>query len=150
MGEMKHFLMLNIFLGQFVSGFFLFFSTLRKNVSLPFHNSNSTGFKKCDFRTSPSPVSRSTFCRGPRALLTLALLASTLFFYSLPAFASAGGEPGAFLQWGAGARSLGMGRAFLAVSDDASATYWNPAAMTQLKRKELMGLQATLFKFLGL
>ena len=57
--------------------------------------------------------------------------------------ARAGGEPGEFLQWGAGARSLGMGRAFLAVSDDASATYWNPAAMVQLERKELMGLQAT-------
>ena len=59
-------------------------------------------------------------------------------------FARAGGEPGEFLQWGAGARSLGMGRAFLAVSDDASATYWNPAAMVQLERKELMGLQAQL------
>jgi hypothetical protein len=58
--------------------------------------------------------------------------------------AHAGGEPGAFMQWGAGARSLGMGRAFLAVSDDASATYWNPAAMVQLERKELMGLQAQL------
>ena len=38
-----------------------------------------------------------------------------------------------------------MGRAFLAVSDDASASYWNPAAMVQLERKELMGLQASLF-----
>jgi tetratricopeptide (TPR) repeat protein len=39
-----------------------------------------------------------------------------------------------------------MGRAFMAVSDDASATYWNPAAMTQLKQKEVMGLQASLFQ----
>jgi len=50
------------------------------------------------------------------------------------------------MQWGAGARSLAMGRAFLAVSDDASATYWNPAAMVQIPRKELMGSQAMLFE----
>jgi long-subunit fatty acid transport protein len=48
------------------------------------------------------------------------------------------------MQWGAGARSLAMGRAFLAVADDASATYWNPAAMVQIKQKEIMVLQATL------
>ncbi|MCG3205221.1 MAG: hypothetical protein KCHDKBKB_01940 [Elusimicrobia bacterium] len=58
----------------------------------------------------------------------------------------AGGEPAGFLQWGIGARSLGMGRAFLAVSDDASATYWNPAAMVQLERKELQAMQASLFE----
>lgn len=48
------------------------------------------------------------------------------------------------MSWGAGARSLAMGRAFLAVADDASAVYWNPAAMVQLKHKEIMFLQATL------
>ena len=58
----------------------------------------------------------------------------------------AGGEPAGFMQWGAGARSLGMGRAFLAVSDDASAVFWNPAAMIQLERKELQAMQATLFE----
>jgi tetratricopeptide (TPR) repeat protein len=75
------------------------------------------------------------------ASFTLTLAVSILSFNVR---AHAGGEPGGFLQWGAGARSLGMGRAFLAVSDDASATYWNPAAMVQLERKELMGLQAQL------
>ena len=70
------------------------------------------------------------------------LLIASLLLAAVPL--RAGGEPGEFLQWGAGARSLGMGRAFLAVSDDASATYWNPAAMVQLERKELMGLQAQL------
>ena len=56
-----------------------------------------------------------------------------------------GGQPGQFLAWGAGARALGMGNAFFSVSDDASATYWNPAGMTQLDRKELMALHVTLF-----
>lgn len=51
-----------------------------------------------------------------------------------------------FLSWGAGARSLAMGKAFIAVSDDASATYWNPAAMSQLVRKEITGLQVKLWE----
>ncbi len=33
----------------------------------------------------------------------------------------------------AGPRSMGMGGAFVAVTDDATAVYWNPAAITQIK-----------------
>jgi tetratricopeptide (TPR) repeat protein len=102
----------------------------------------ATNFLK-NFPVTPDVPSSTHNGRGRKALLTLALLASAVF---LPKPAFAGGEPGAFMQWGAGARSLAMGRAFLAISDDASATYWNPAAMTQLKRKELMVLQANMFQ----
>lgn len=98
----------------------------------------------CDSNDSPSPASQiASLGRVRNALLTLTLLTLALL---LPSVSFAAGEPGGFLQYGAGARSLGMGRAFLAVSDDASATYWNPAAMVQLEQKELMGLQATLFE----
>lgn len=38
---------------------------------------------------------------------------------------------------GAGPRALGMGGAFSAVADDATAATWNPAGMTQLERLEL-------------
>jgi len=31
-----------------------------------------------------------------------------------------------------GSRGFGMGGAFVAISDDATATYWNPAGLTQL------------------
>jgi len=82
----------------------------------------------------------------------LKTLPTALFFvllcalYASTAFAAAtGGQPGQFLAWGAGARSLGMGKAFFAVSDDASATYWNPAGLTQLDRREVMALHVNLF-----
>ena len=61
------------------------------------------------------------------------------------ASAQSGGQPGQFMAYGAGARGLGMGGAFFAVADDASASYWNPAALTLLEKKEFTAMQATLF-----
>ena len=48
------------------------------------------------------------------------------------------------MSFGAGARSLSMGRAFFAVSDDATSVYSNPAGMTQLEKKEISLMQGTL------
>ncbi|OGR66639.1 MAG: hypothetical protein A2X31_04785 [Elusimicrobia bacterium GWB2_63_22] len=67
-------------------------------------------------------------------------------FSAVQVLAQSGGQPGAFMSYGAGARSLGMGGAFFAVADDASASYWNPAALTMLERKEFTAMQATLFE----
>src|ERR1700687_118089 len=47
-----------------------------------------------------------------------------------------GGPPNEFMAYGAGARSLAMGAAFVGVADDASAGYWNPAGLSQITRKE--------------
>ncbi len=44
----------------------------------------------------------------------------------------AGTAAATFLKIGVGARAAAMGEAFISVSGDASAMYWNPAGMTQL------------------
>ncbi|GAI10837.1 unnamed protein product, partial [marine sediment metagenome] len=38
---------------------------------------------------------------------------------------------------GSGARAIGMGGAFIAIADDATAASWNPAGLIQLERPEL-------------
>ena len=57
-----------------------------------------------------------------------------------------GGRPGAFLSYGAGARALGMGKAFVGVADDASTAYWNPAGLGQMRQKEVTALYASLYE----
>ncbi len=46
---------------------------------------------------------------------------------------------------GAGARPLGMGGAFTAISDDATAIYWNVAGLTQMTRSEVHAQHAEQF-----
>lgn len=45
---------------------------------------------------------------------------------------------GSDLGMGIGARAIGLGGAFVALADDASAIFWNPAGLTQLKQHEIM------------
>lgn len=45
----------------------------------------------------------------------------------------------AVFQNGMGARALGMGSAFVAIADDSSAAYWNPAGLAKLKAIYLFG-----------
>src|SRR3989339_467404 len=77
-------------------------------------------------------------------LLSLVLL---LFIILVDSFARKGvaGQAGSFLSWGAGARSLAMGKAYVALSEDASASYWNPAGLANISRQEGMFLHAMLW-----
>ena len=61
-------------------------------------------------------------------------------------FASDGGagQAGAYLKMGVGARALGMGGAFVAVSDDATASYWNPAGLAKLQKDQASFMHAKL------
>ncbi|MCG2726678.1 MAG: PorV/PorQ family protein [Elusimicrobia bacterium] len=43
-----------------------------------------------------------------------------------------------FLKIGIGARAAGLGNAFTAISDDATAMYWNPAGLVQLTGPQLL------------
>lgn len=43
-----------------------------------------------------------------------------------------------FLKFGVGPRASGMGGAFVAVSDDASALYWNPAGIAGMEKNEIL------------
>lgn len=55
-----------------------------------------------------------------------------------------GGQAGAFLRVGVGARALGMGNAFTATANDASAIYWNPAGLGSVESIEFIGAYSIL------
>ncbi len=57
------------------------------------------------------------------AMLYLSLCAQTLFAFQI------GSSGVTFLKMGAGARAVAMGEAFVAVCDDATSAYWNPAGL---------------------
>lgn len=56
--------------------------------------------------------------------------------------AAKGTTVGGFLKLGAGARAAGMGEAYSAVADEASALYWNPAGMTRIQSKSAVFMHA--------
>lgn len=67
---------------------------------------------------------------------------------------AAGTSAAQFLKMGAGARASAMGEAFVAVANDANATYWNPAGLTKVEKAEVSVMQNshfvdTNYQFLG-
>jgi hypothetical protein len=69
--------------------------------------------------------------RALRAILSLALA-----LVAAPAHATK--YAAEFLKVPVGARAIGMGSAFVAVADDATAPYWNPAGLIYLPYKEVL------------
>lgn len=61
------------------------------------------------------------------------LIGLFLFCVITSVTARAGVNPAAFLDIGVGARALAMGGAYTAISDDATASYWNPAGLGKIK-----------------
>lgn len=77
-----------------------------------------------------SKACRPSPCSLAAGLALLALLAAPATFAQLQINSSPS-------KVGSGARALGMGSAFIAVADDATAASWNPGGLTQLERPEL-------------
>lgn len=77
--------------------------------------------------------------------LILIVLLIVLPFYT-PIFAVTEYKyAGEFLNVGVGARALGMGGAFVAVADDATAAYWSPGGLSHLKSKEVTFMYSQQF-----
>lgn len=55
----------------------------------------------------------------------------------------------AFLKIPCGARAIGMGGAFSTVADDVTSTYWNPAGLGQLTKKEASFTYLSYFQDMG-
>lgn len=58
---------------------------------------------------------------------------------------SSGKYAGDFLALGTGARALGMGSAFVVVTDGAASSYYNPAGLARLKTKEINFMHSEQF-----
>jgi len=56
------------------------------------------------------------------------------------------GMPNDYLQYGAGVRSLAMGGAYVALADEASAPYWNPAGLAQIEEHQFLSMYAPFFE----
>jgi len=52
---------------------------------------------------------------------------------------------GEFISTGVGARALGMGGTFVAISNDLTAGYWNPSALAMIDYPQLAGMHAQRF-----
>ncbi|WP_207678874.1 OmpP1/FadL family transporter [Desulfonema magnum] len=66
----------------------------------------------------------------------LVILVMLLTALSASAYGAEVEIPSSFNPVGSGARALGMGGAFIAVADDATAASWNPGGLTQLRLPE--------------
>lgn len=72
-----------------------------------------------------------------RPVLSVAFLI-VAFLAALTTPAGAAKYAAEFLKLGIGARALGMGSGFVALANDASAAYWNPAGLATLSKPEML------------
>ena len=78
-----------------------------------------------------------------RAIRKLTILLLVLCSY---AFSADQLHYGSDLEWGYGARALGMGRSFVALGNDASGLFWNPAGVMKLQSMQGMFQMSMLYQ----
>jgi len=71
-----------------------------------------------------------------RKVFTLILLTGSLIFAGSRRLTNVGTTAAPFLEVGVGSRAVGMGGAFVAVANDVSALYWNPAGISRIGHAE--------------
>jgi len=71
-------------------------------------------------------------------IITLLLSIGSIDSSYTQGVSKAGTTAAEFLKIGVGPRAVGMGGAFVAVSDDVTALYWNPAGISSLESNEII------------
>ena len=72
-------------------------------------------------------------------------LSIILFMSVITGQVFAGKYAAEFLRIGVGSRALGMGGAFVAIADDGTASYWNPAGLGSLKKHQFLFSHVQMF-----
>lgn len=87
-----------------------------------------------------------TLCKGVTQTMKRVIVVSLALIMVVSSIALADGF-GAFsgFKSGIGARALAMGGAFVAVADDATAVYWNPAGLAQVNDTRIAAMSTDLY-----
>jgi len=94
--------------------------------------------------STSTSVGRSVQLQAHRRRLIACALLACLPLASAALAGHDGGVPGAYLRYGASARSLALGNAVAGLADDAATSYWNPAGYASLRTMELSVMGANL------
>jgi hypothetical protein len=78
--------------------------------------------------------------------MNLRQLSIAFCLISLPTIAFGTKYAGDFMSMGGGARAMGMGSAFVAVGDDASTVFWNPAGMSGFDKRQALFMHSERFR----
>ena len=76
--------------------------------------------------------------KGLITIFMICLMGQSAYTQIVRDVSKVGTSAAAFLRIGVGARAMGMGGGFVAVSDDATALYWNIAGIAQLEKNQFI------------
>jgi hypothetical protein len=80
-----------------------------------------------------------------KLIFLLSMLFVIIFTAKVYPQSGEGGEPGAFMKNGFGARATSLGNSYVAISNDASAIFYNPAGLSSVTKLQVLGMYSNLF-----